>query len=77
MVASGTGDTLSGTTDRFSTYLLAYHDGTPDRMAPTGNAAGLPKTGDATPLAAMIALAIAAIALVAMGAGLRRWRKEH
>ena len=77
VVASGTGDTLSGTTDRFSTYLLAYHDGTPDRMAPTGNAAGLPKTGDATPLGMVIALIVAAIALVAMGTGLRHWRRQH
>ena len=77
VVASGTGDTLSGTTDRFSTYLLAYHDGTLDRMAPTGNAAGLPKTGDATPLGMVVALIVAAIALVAMGTGLRRWRRQH
>ena len=77
VVASGTGDTLSGTTDRFSTYLLAYHDGTPDRMAPTGNAAGLPKTGDATTLGMVVALIVAAIALVAMGTGLRRWRRQH
>jgi len=57
VIAQGTGNTLKGESDRFSTYAIAYTDGPAAAKA----ASSAPKTGDDLPaIPAVIALAVIA-----------------
>ena len=58
-VGSGTDTEITGETDLFSPYLLAYEDGTPGRIIPTGDDARLWLAGLAL-LAALLLMGAAA-----------------
>ncbi len=56
VIAQGTGNTLKGESDRFSTYAIAYSDG-----PSAAKASSAPKTGDdLRAIPAVIALAVIA-----------------
>ena len=65
ILATTTGDTLSGETNLFSTYLIAYKDAETPTPTPTPKPKKVPRTGDGAPLGLWIGLI--AVGLIGLG----------